>query len=287
MIVFPNAKINLGLNVVSRRADGYHNLETVFFPIPLEDSLEVVAKEHPDDGQDVSLQVSGIPVAGSVEDNLVVKAYRLLQARFPDRLTPIQIYMHKGIPSGAGLGGGSSDAAFMLRLLRDLYTLPLTDEELEADAARLGADCAFFIQNRPVFATGIGNIFSPLPCDLSRTLKGYRLLLVKPNIFVSTREAFALIRPHAPLRPLTEIVSLPVSEWEVAGMTNDFEESVFAQYPAIADIKVRLRSLGADYAAMSGSGSSLFALFAPSACLPSQSTLEQEFPSCFCRVMEL
>lgn len=282
MITFPNAKINLGLNVVERRPDGYHNLETVFYPIPLQDILEVTtfdeapSQEVPE-GADVVLHTGGITIAGTAEDNLVVKAYRLLKTQFD--LPPVHIHIFKHIPSGAGLGGGSADATFMLRLLREKFSLPLTDDELEERAARLGADCAFFVRNTPAFATGIGNIFTPLP-DLS--LKGYQILLVKPEIFVSTRDAFSLIRPHKPVRPLTEIAALPVSQWREAGMCNDFEESVFAKHPAIGAIKEQLYALGAEYAAMSGSGSSLFGLFPESAILPDAEMLRKMFPDCFC-----
>lgn len=282
MIIFPNAKINLGLNVVERRPDGYHNLETVFYPIPLQDILEVTTfDEAPGqvvpEGADVVLHAGGIAIAGESEDNLVVKAYRLLKAEF--ELPPVHIHIFKHIPSGAGLGGGSADATFMLRLLREKFSLPLTDDELEERAARLGADCAFFVRNTPAFATGIGNIFTPLP-DLS--LRGYRILLVKPDIFVSTRDAFSLIRPHKPVRPLTEIASLPVNQWREAGMCNDFEESVFAKHPAIGDIKEQIYELGAEYAAMSGSGSSLFGLFSEGAALPDVDALQEIFPGSFC-----
>ncbi|MBR3896459.1 MAG: 4-(cytidine 5'-diphospho)-2-C-methyl-D-erythritol kinase [Bacteroidaceae bacterium] len=281
MITFPNAKINLGLNVVERRPDGYHNLETVFYPIPLQDILEVttfdeVAEHEDPTNTDVVLHTGGIVIAGGVEDNLVVKAYRLLKAEFD--LSPVHIHIFKHIPSGAGLGGGSADATYMLRLLREKFSLPLTDDELEERAARLGADCAFFVRNTPAFATGIGNIFTPLP-DFS--LKGYCILLVKPDIFVSTRDAFALIRPHKPERPLTEIITLPVNQWREAGMCNDFEESVFAKYPAIGEIKDKIYHLGAEYAAMSGSGSSLFGLFKKNN-IADDTSLREIFPNCFC-----
>lgn len=281
MITFPNAKINLGLNVVERRPDGYHNLETIFYPIPLKDILEVVtfdedsSREVPLD-TDVVLHAGGISIAGDVEDNLVVKAYRLLKSEFA--LPPIHIHMYKHIPSGAGLGGGSADATFMLRLLREKFSLPLTDDELEERAVRLGADCAFFVRNTPAFATGIGNIFTPMP---EFSLKGYNILLVKPDIFVSTRDAFSLIRPHKPECSLTEIATLPVSEWRSAGMVNDFEESVFAKHPAIGDIKERIYSLGAEYASMSGSGSSLFGLFKQRVEMNPEE-LKSLFPGSFC-----
>lgn len=280
MTVFPNAKINLGLQVVERRMDGYHNLETIFYPIPLEDSLEVVSCDNagctpPPAGQDFCLHAEGITIAGAPEDNLVVKAYRLLKEEFD--LPAIHIYMYKHIPSGAGLGGGSSDATFMLKLLRDKFKLPLTEDELEERASRLGADCAFFVRNQPAFATGIGNIFTPLP---QLSLKGYHLLLVKPDIFVSTRDAFALIRPHRPAHSLTEIASLPVSQWKEAGMSNDFEGSVFAKFPAIGKIKEELYGIGAEYAAMSGSGSSVFGIYKNE--LPELDELKELFPGSFC-----
>ncbi len=277
MIRFPNAKINLGLNIVGRRPDGYHNLETVFYPIPLEDVLEITESES------LTFRQSGAAIAGSPDDNLVMKAYRLLKSEYPS-LPPVQIHLHKHIPSGAGLGGGSSDAAFMLASLCDKFALPAGDDRLEELASRLGADCAFFVRNSPVFATGIGNIFTPLP---SLSLKDYTLVLVKPDIFVSTREAFALVRPHCPERRLTEIISLPVSEWREAGLGNDFEASVFAQHPAIGQIKERLYGLGAQYASMSGSGSSLFALFGKDGQAPDENTLRRLFPGAFCFVCGL
>ena len=257
MITFPNAKINLGLNIVEKRVDGYHNLETVFYPIPLEDALEI----HPNDRGEVTLQTSGITIDSNIEDNLVVKAYRQLQVEY--QLPGIDIYLHKHIPSGAGLGGGSADAAYMLKLLNRRFELGITDYILEDYAAKLGADCAFFVRNQPTFAEGIGNLFSPI--DIS--LIGYQLLLIKPSTFVSTREAFALIKPHKPNYSLSEVIKMPISEWKQY-MVNDFEESVFAQYPEIGKIKDRIYEMGAIYASMSGSGSSVFGLFAPEATIP-------------------
>lgn len=259
MITFPNAKINLGLHITGKRPDGYHNLETVFYPIPLEDALEVIL---PNDSQrKFTLHQSGMEIAGDPETNLVVKAYKLLDEKF--HLPPVDIYLHKRIPSGAGLGGGSADAAFMLKLLNKKFALNLNEEQLEEYAATLGADCAFFIKDAPTFAEGIGNLFSPI----SLSLKGYRLVLVKPDIFVSTREAFACIHPRQPEYSLKETVYRPVNEWKEY-MGNDFEESVFPQYPAIGEIKEELYRQGAIYAAMSGSGSSVFGIFAPEAIIP-------------------
>lgn len=259
MITFPNAKINLGLNITEKRPDGYHNLETIFYPIPLEDALEACPrKEGPGS---YSLSQSGLSIEGDAENNLVVKAYKLLDETY--HLPPVDIYLHKHIPSGAGLGGGSADAAFMLKLLNRMYRLNLTDDQLEAYAARLGADCAFFVRNQPTYAEGIGNIFSPVELSLA----GWQLLLVKPNIFVSTRDAFARIRPRHPERNLRDLINQPVESWKDS-MINDFEESVFPQFPAIGDIKTELYRLGAVYASMSGSGSSVYGLFAPDVVLP-------------------
>ena len=254
MITFPNAKINLGLNIVEKRPDGYHNLETVFYPIPVEDALEVnILNESP---QKFRLHQAGLEIAGEAENNLVVKAYKLLDERF--NLPPIDIHLFKHIPSGAGLGGGSSDAAYMLKLLNEKFNLELSDENLEEYAAKLGADCAFLIRNTPTYAEGIGNIFSPI----SLSLKGYQIVLVKPDIFVSTRDAFAQIKPHRQEIPLKEVIKQPIEEWKER-MVNDFEESVFPQFPAIREIKEKLYEAGAIYAAMTGSGSSVFGLFRP------------------------
>lgn len=260
MITFPNAKINLGLNITAKRPDGYHNLETVFYPVPIEDALEIHVLNNSTDKK-FSLHQAGMEIIGNTEDNLVVKAYLLLDKEF--NLPPVDIHLYKHIPSGAGLGGGSSDAAFMLKLLNERFELKLTDEKLEEYAATLGADCAFFIKNTPTYAEGIGNIFSPL----SLSLKGYQILLVKPDIFVSTREAFSLVRPHEPEYSLKEIITHPVSEWKEQ-IVNDFEASVFPQYPVIGEIKEELYKNEAMYAAMSGSGSSVFGLFAPDITIP-------------------
>ncbi|MBS6237593.1 MAG: 4-(cytidine 5'-diphospho)-2-C-methyl-D-erythritol kinase [Bacteroides sp.] len=254
MITFPNAKINLGLNIVEKRPDGYHNLETVFYPVPLEDALEVnVLNEG---SEKFRLHQAGLEIEGEVENNLVVKAYKLLDEKF--NLPPVDIHLFKHIPSGAGLGGGSSDAAYMLKLLNEKFSLELTDETLEEYAAKLGADCAFFIRNTPTYAEGIGNVFSPI----SLSLKEYQIVLVKPDIFVSTREAFAKIKPHRQDIPLKEVLKHPIEEWKEL-MVNDFEESVFPQFPAIKAIKEKLYKQGAVYAAMTGSGSSVFGLFKP------------------------
>lgn len=261
MITFPNVKINLGLSITEKRPDGYHNLETVFYPVALEDALEVRTSSATASDRKFTLQQHGLEIAGTPEENLVVKAYQLLDKEF--NLPPIDIHLYKHIPSGAGLGGGSSDAAFMLKLLNEHFHLHLSDDQLEAYAATLGADCAFFIRNKPTFAEGIGNIFSPIELSLS----GYGIMIVKPDIFVSTREAFSNIHPSRPAHPIKEVIQRPVSEWKET-LINDFEASVFPLHPAIGAIKQELYNQGAVYASMSGSGSSVFGLFAPEASLP-------------------
>ena len=270
MITFPNAKINLGLNIVEKRPDGYHNLETIFYPINLQDALEVTRRENND--KEYTLHISGSPLEGEPEDNLVVKAYKLLKKDYPG-LLPVDIHMYKHIPAGAGLGGGSSDAACMIKLLNDKFSLGLSTERMEEYAVKLGADCAFFIRNKPVFATGIGNLFEPV--ELS--LKGYHIILIKPDILVSTRDAFAEIKPVRPAVSLKEIVKQPMETWKNS-MKNDFEDSVFKKFPEITAIKDELYDLGAVYAAMSGSGSSVYGIFkAPI------ENVEDKFCGCFCR----
>ena len=259
MLTFPNAKINLGLNITEKRPDGYHNLETIFYPVPIEDALEINILNK-GNGK-FRLHQAGLEIEEEAESNLVVKAYKLLDDRF--NLPPVDIHLFKHIPSGAGLGGGSSDAAFMLKLLNDHFQLELSEEQLEVYAATLGADCAFFIKNKPTYAEGIGNLFSPIELSLS----GYQIMIVKPNVFVSTREAFSNIHPHRPEYPVKEAILRPVAEWKDI-LINDFEASVFPQHPVIGEIKRELYHQGAIYASMSGSGSSVFGLFAPGTSLP-------------------
>lgn len=255
MITLPIAKINLGLTITEKRPDGYHNLETLFYPVHgLHDALEVVPMQEESE-LPYKLRVIGAPIAGKAEDNLVVKAYLLLKHDYPT-LPAVDIFMIKHIPMGAGLGGGSADASYMLKLLNEQFSLGISTSQLEVYAAQLGADCAFFIKSEPVFATGIGNLFQPI--ELS--LKGYWLLIVKPDIFVSTKEAFAGITPQQPTHSLQAMSKRPISEWREF-IVNDFEKSVFAAHPQLAQIKEKLYEQGALYAAMSGSGSSLYGIF--------------------------
>ena len=278
MIIYPNAKINLGLNVVEKRPDGYHNLETVFYTIPLQDAIEITAvdnEKQTEENVDYRLKVTGNLLDGTPDDNLVIKAYRLLRNDFD--IAPCAFNVFKHIPTGAGLGGGSSDAAFTIKALNDRFGLGLTDTQMEKYAARLGADCAFFIRNKPVMATGIGNVFSPI--DLS--LKGKTLVLVKPDIFVSTPDAYRLVKPHKPEQSLAELLKQPIETWK-DNVKNDFEVSVFAKYPEIAGIKDMLYDLGAVYASMSGSGSSVFGIFDQ----PLEH-VDDSFAGYFCRQREL
>ena len=248
MIVYPNAKINLGLNVVAKRPDGYHDIETAFYPIPLQDALEVA------DAPTFRFRMAGTPLDCPAGDNLVIKVLQMVEQDF--KLPELDIFLYKHIPSGAGLGGGSSDAAFMLMLLNERFGLGLTKDEMKARLATLGADCPFFVENRPVLATGIGDVMTPI--DLS--LAGWTLVLVKPDIAVSTAEAYAGVKPQKPATPIAEILKLPVEQWQ-GRLCNDFEESVFARHPEIAATRDLLLDLGATYAAMSGSGSAVFGLF--------------------------
>ena len=262
MICFPNCKINLGLNIVNRRADGYHDLETVFYPVTgLHDALEITVTNGPVE-RGYTFQQYGNTLDCDADKNLVIKAYQLLKESYPD-LCSVDIHLLKHIPSGAVLGGGSADAAFMLKLLDQLFELHLSTAQLEQLAVQLGADCAFFIQNQPTFATGIGDVFSPI----SLSLKDYQIIIIKPNVFVSTKEAFAHIHPQRPTVSIVDVLQAPISEWR-KNLVNDFEASIFPQHPQIEAIKQLLYDNGAEYASMSGSGSSVFGLFKPNTELP-------------------
>ncbi|MDR2497327.1 MAG: 4-(cytidine 5'-diphospho)-2-C-methyl-D-erythritol kinase [Tannerellaceae bacterium] len=247
MIVFPNAKINIGLHVTSRRPDGFHNIETIFFPIPLCDAIEATPADN------FSFSQSGILLDSSPENNLVIKALRQI---YPDRLPNIALNLIKGIPFGAGLGGGSSDAAFMLKMINEVHKLGFTTDILEEKAARVGADCPFFIRNRPAYASGTGNLLEPVALSLA----GYHITLVKPPFCISTAEAYAGISPSQPACDLRDVVQKDINEWRNS-LRNDFEPSIVAKYPQIARIKQILYDKGALYASMSGSGSTVYGLF--------------------------
>jgi 4-diphosphocytidyl-2-C-methyl-D-erythritol kinase len=249
MISFPCAKINLGLNVISKRDDGYHNLETLFFPVPeLSDVLEIVESDR------FSFTQTGIHVDSATEDNLCVKAYRMLEKEYG--LPPVSIYLHKVIPLGAGLGGGSADASFTLVALNRIFDLGISNGQLKSYASVLGSDCAFFIDNVPAKASGRGELLEPVEVNLS----GLYLLIENPGIHVSTKEAYAGVTPQIPDLPISEIIKLPVEQWK-NNLHNDFEKNIFALYPEIAEIKENMYLQGALYASMSGSGASVFGLF--------------------------
>ncbi len=246
MLLYPNAKINLGLNVIRKRSDGYHDIETLFYPVPdLCDILEIV---HADTFR---MQVYGAQVEG---ENLCEKAWKLMHDRFG--IPPVAIHLYKKIPMGAGLGGGSSDAAFTLKGLNTFFKIGLPDTELCALAATLGSDCAFFIFNRPMLARGRGEILTPLDF----TLGDHVLRIYPQEEFVSTREAYASLTPREPVRHIDSIVKLPVAAWRGL-LVNDFEETVFARHPRLAEVRDALYAGGALYAAMSGSGSALYAIY--------------------------
>lgn len=258
MITFPCAKINLGLNIVSRRQDGYHNLQTVFWPIRLCDALEIkTMHEAFPSAAPCDLKVTGNDVACNEEENLVTRAYRMLAA--DHKLPRVHAHLFKNIPSQAGLGGGSSDASYMIRLLDNRFRLNLGNAVMESYAARLGADCAFFISAEPAYAEGIGEVLSPV--NVHESMFDSTIVVVKPAVAISTREAFSMITPMFPERCCRDIVALPVTEWRQAGLSNDFEKSAFCLYPELADIKRTLYGMGAAYAQMSGSGSSIFGIF--------------------------
>lgn len=269
MILFPNAKINLGLDIVGKRPDGYHNIETVMIPVPWTDVLEIV----PAEGKESTLTVSGRKVDCPTEKNLVMRAFRALESEFG--LPPVDIYLRKIIPDGAGLGGGSADAAFTLKGLNSLFELGLTDERLAETAAKLGADCPFFINNRPMLCTGIGTDFSPVDVDLS----GYSIVIVKPQVSVPTAQAYSRVTPAMPSRHIADVLAeSSVDGWQ-ATLKNDFEASVFPLYPLVGDIKARLIEMGAAYASMSGSGSAVYGLFDRGRDILSDS-LTELFPDC-------
>ena len=273
MLTFPCAKINLGLNITSKREDGYHNLETIFYPVPLTDALEVklMHDDFPSD-EPCDLKITGNAVDCDEKNNLVVKAYTLLAQDF--KLPRVHTHLVKRIPMQAGLGGGSADGAFMIRLLDERFRLNMGIAEMERYASQLGSDCTFFITTEPSFATGRGEVLEPVNIA-EHNLQGYYIAIVKPAIAVSTREAFKQIICRQPEHCCRDIVRQPVETWKTV-LTNDFEEPAFKQHPELADIKQRLYDLGAVYAQMSGSGSAFFGLFRTD---PQQ--LKNAFPACY------
>jgi 4-diphosphocytidyl-2-C-methyl-D-erythritol kinase len=269
MLCFPNAKINVGLNILKKREDGFHSIETVFCPVGLSDILEFIPDTTLPPGTCI-FDTTGIPMEGPEEDNLCVRAYNLLFSQF--RIPAVHIHLHKIIPPGAGLGGGSSDAAFMLKYLGLQFNLDLGESSLCDLASQLGSDCAFFIKNRPLFGYERGNLFRELPSFPQKL----HLVIVNPGIHISTSEAYAGVIPQMPHRPLEELIRLPVTEWKNR-VINDFEPAMTARHPVIGEIRDQLYDLGAVYASMSGSGSSVYGLFPEKA-----PTISNRFPGFFC-----
>ena len=261
MISFPNGKINIGLKIIRKRPDAYHDLETIFYPIPLADILEFVPSPT------LSFHSYGQAIPGEHSDNICLSAYKLLKTDFSS-LPPLSIHLFKNIPVGAGLGGGSSDAAFMLSMLNDHFGLRIPDADLSDYASKLGSDCAFFLRNKPCFASGRGEILEPVEIDLS----SYSLVLVNPGIQISTGWAYTKIRPSGEPSDLIRLINLPITEWKNK-VKSDFEDPVFRTYPLLGRIKQRLYETGALYAAMSGSGSTLYGFFRKNA-MPRESAFE-------------
>lgn len=266
MILFPNCKINLGLHITRKRPDGYHDLETVFYPLPLRDAVEIVSNQafragntaapiYAGQPDGMELVLTGLPVKGDPADNLCVKAWHLLKKDFP-QLPPVQLHLHKAIPMGAGLGGGSSDAAFTLHLLNNKFKLGIPAEKLLDYALQLGSDCPFFIINQPCIATGRGELLQSIPLDLS----AWSFLLVYPEVHINTGWAFEQITPAVPEKPISEVINQPVSSWKDS-LINDFEAPVCRLHPALGHIKEALYASGAVYASMTGSGSSFYGIF--------------------------
>ena len=252
MICFPNAKINLGLYITEKRPDGFHNIASVFYPVGWNDALEVI--ETPNAPKAFHLELSGLAIDGNTEDNLLYKAFLLVSQK--RTLPKITVYLHKVLPMGAGLGGGSADCAFFINTLNTQFDLGLTEEERLNIARPLGSDCAFFIKNRPVFAYQKGDVFQELDLDLSR----YYIAIVYPGVHSNTKDAYSLVRPRLPEVSLLDVIKQPVSNWKDQ-LSNDFEPSIFSKYPVVERTKQELYKAGAIYSSMSGSGSAVFGLF--------------------------
>jgi len=254
VVTFPNCKINLGLNVVRKREDGYHDLQTVFYPVQIFDALEIIKNDDSAD-KDVLFSTTGISINGNSKDNLCIKAYQLLKKYFP-QISSIKMHLHKTIPAGAGLGGGSADAAFMLSLLNKKFQLNIASDQLINYALQLGSDCPFFIINKPCYAQGRGEVLEEIDLDLSP----YQVVIINPKIDISTRWAFSKIEPAIPEVSIRQIIQQPIELWKEQ-LINDFEKPLMKYYPILESIKEELYTRGAIYAGMSGSGSTIFGIF--------------------------
>lgn len=251
MVSFPNAKINIGLNVLEKRADGYHNIESIFYPVKWCDAIEAI----PEQGNGtINTSTFGIPIPGSSDSNLCVKAYHLLSIKY--KLPSLHLWLLKSIPMGAGLGGGSADAAFFINMLNDLFQLSLSAGELKIYASQIGSDCTFFIENRPALVTGTGNIINPISLDLNT----YYIAIIYPQIHVDTKNAYSIITPHKRQNSLRDMIQAPIATWKET-IVNDFEEPIFKANPELAELKKLVYQQGALYASMSGSGSAIYGIF--------------------------
>jgi 4-diphosphocytidyl-2-C-methyl-D-erythritol kinase len=267
LIVFPNSKINLGLYILQKREDGFHDVETVFYPLALQDALEII--QQPSPTTDLEFSSSGLTVEGQLSDNICVKAYQLLKKDFP-QLPAIKMHLHKVIPMGAGMGGGSADGAFTLILLNQKFNLGISEQALIDYALQLGSDCPFFIKNTPCYATGRGEKLESIPLDLSN----YKFVIVNPQIHINTGWAFSQVTPASGRRSLKEVIQQPVETWKES-LANDFEDAVFQHHPEIKNIKTALYAEGALYASMTGSGSTVFGIF------PKEASPSLSFPAHF------
>lgn len=248
MICFPNAKINLGLQIIDKRKDGFHNLNSIFFPVGWEDALEIIPSDIFEFSQ------SGIPIQGEAVENFCIKVYTFMKEQF--QLPPVKIHLHKNIPIGAGLGGGSADGAFTLKMLNTLFSLGLSTTQMQEIIKPFGSDCAFFIKNTPTLAINKGDEFEKV--DI--TLKGKFLVLIYPDLFISTKEAYSAVSPKKPSADIRSIIKNPISDWKTF-LENDFEQHLLIKYPILSDIKNTLYNCGALYASMSGSGSTMYGIF--------------------------
>lgn len=264
MVDFPNGKINIGLSVTGKRKDGYHNIETIMYPVKLSDVLEITTNP----GKDFKFTSTGIKLPGHLSDNLVCKTYNLMKRKFD--LPSVNIHLHKIIPAGSGLGGGSADAAFTIKILNKLFSLGLTLQEMIDHAKLLGSDCAFFINNKPVLAFGKGNEFEPIDVEIEK----YFLVIIKPDIHISTADAYSWIRPSRKEPSLCELIKAPVEQWK-NNIVNDFEAEVTSRYPLIKDIIKKLYRLGSVFASLTGSGAAVYGIF------DSEIEISGEFHNCF------
>lgn len=256
MVVFPNCKINLGLNIIEKRGDGFHNLESIFLPISYADVLEVLPARN--GCTSFTLKTTGHKIFGDYRQNIVFKAYDILKKNYSEQVKPVEVHLHKVLPNGAGIGGGSSDGTSMLACLNNLFDLALTTEELASFALELGSDCPFFVYNTPAFVTGRGEHI--LPITIGSFLQQATVVLLHPQLHISTKQIFSKITPHKPNLSVLEAIQQPIQSWKDC-IKNDFEEVVFSENIGLSALKNMLYNLGADYSSLSGTGSTVYGIF--------------------------